>query len=47
MQAPNAEEIETAQEQLAINKVPQFIRDSQRKELHSACGEMPADFVVG
>ena len=54
MQAPNAEQIETAAD--TINKVPSFVRASQTKELHSF-GEVRAqalgvsglslDFVKG
>lgn len=49
MQAPNAEQIETAMDQLKGTAVPEWIRESQKKELHSAGPEGYAtnDFANG
>lgn len=47
MLAPNAEQIETAAEQIKQGQLSGFIRDSQRKELHSAVGAVSDDFVRG
>lgn len=45
MLAPNAEQIETAQDQLLT--LSDFIRNSQRKELHAAMGTESDDVVRG
>ena len=49
MIAPNAEQIETAIDQLKSGTVPQWMLDSQKKELHSAGPEGYAtnDFANG
>jgi hypothetical protein len=49
MQVPNAEQIETAIDQLNGPTIPQWLRDSQKKELHSAGPEGYAtkDFANG
>jgi hypothetical protein len=45
MISPNAETIEGAKD--SIGSVPDFIRSSQRKELHEAVGDQSDDFVSG